>query len=106
MTWRDKFRPVIAGVIFAARLRGDDERGIRRSLREAWPPDEPRAYWPYKVWLDEIARQLGRKPKLGGRKTRVALSTLREIDQAAMAEWFRGRQMRLGFYSNRKSEEL
>lgn len=58
-TWRDRCRPVIAEVIRAN--QGQDLKTIRRALREAYPWGE-RKYWPYKVWCDEIRRQLGLKP--------------------------------------------
>lgn len=53
-TWRSVARPIIARVLFET--QGQDERAIRRALREAYPFGE-RRFWPYKCWLDEIARQ-------------------------------------------------
>lgn len=58
MSWRDQCKGVIADVL--ARTRGQDERSIRKALREAYPFG-PRVHWPYKVWIDEIRRQRGRK---------------------------------------------
>lgn len=54
-TWRDAARPIIAETI--ARVGRDDPQALRRSLREAYPFGL-RQYHPYKVWLDEIHRQL------------------------------------------------
>ena len=38
----------------------------RRALKDAYPFGE-RRYAPYKIWLDEIARQKGKKPPVGRR---------------------------------------
>lgn len=57
--WRDACAPIIEDVL-ARTLAGTPER--RKALRDAYPFGE-RAMWPYKVWLDEIARQTGRKPR-------------------------------------------
>lgn len=56
MSWRDTARPIIVRVI---RDVGRDDPGrLKRALFDAYPFGE-RAYHPYKVWLDEIKRQLG-----------------------------------------------
>jgi hypothetical protein len=39
---------------------GEPMPQIRRALRDAYPFGE-RAMWPYKVWCDEVRRQLGVK---------------------------------------------
>ena len=57
-TWRDSAGPIIAKVI--AEHGTDDMKALRKALREAYPFWE-RKYWPYKVWCDEIHRQLHRK---------------------------------------------
>jgi hypothetical protein len=57
-SWRDIFAPIIADVI--RRIGTEDMRRLRSELRKAFPAGE-RRYWPYKVWLDEIRIQLGRK---------------------------------------------
>lgn len=59
MTWRGKFRPIIARVL--EDHAGQDEAAIKRALRDAYPAQLERAYWPYRVWLDEIARQRGKR---------------------------------------------
>lgn len=56
--WREKATPIILRVL--EETDGKDEREIRRALRDAYPFG-PRCYWPYKVWLDEIKRQRGRR---------------------------------------------
>lgn len=58
MTWRDEARPIIASVI--AEIGTSDERQLRAALRKAYPWG-PREYHPYKIWLDEIRVQLGKK---------------------------------------------
>ncbi len=85
MTWRDKFRPVISRVL--KEHEGQSDAEIRKALREAWPKGEPRAYWPYRVWLDEIARQRGRKPPT---KRKVQKMTAKEA-----REWMAARQRSL-----------
>lgn len=65
-SWRESFRPIIAAVL---REHPEDTPERRKALREAWPAGE-RAHNPYKIWLDEIARQTGRKPPLGPRPPR------------------------------------
>lgn len=57
-TWRDKARPIIAEVLLEH--AGEDEKEIRSALRDAYPWFE-RKYWPYKVWCDEIRRQMNKK---------------------------------------------
>lgn len=58
--WRRQAKPIIEGVLKAC--AGCTEKEIRGALREAYPFGE-RAMWPYKVWLDEIKRQRGLKPR-------------------------------------------
>jgi hypothetical protein len=57
--WRDKARPVIAAVI--ARTGTDDPASLRRELLAAYPFGE-RCRHPYKIWRDEIRRQLAQGP--------------------------------------------
>jgi hypothetical protein len=55
-SWRDTARPIIAKVI--EEYNPDvDYKSLKVKLREAYPFGE-RKYHPYKVWLDEIKRQL------------------------------------------------
>lgn len=58
MSYRDKFRPIIASVILAH--RGEPLSVVRAALRAAFPMG-PRMNHPYKIWLDEAAYQLGTK---------------------------------------------
>lgn len=61
--WRDRAVPIIREVI--ARVGRDDERALRKALHDAYPFGE-RQLHPYKIWRDEIRRQLegrqGRRP--------------------------------------------
>lgn len=54
--WREHARPIVARVLSETRGKSEDE--IREALFEAYPFGW-RANHPYKVWLDEIARQRG-----------------------------------------------
>lgn len=67
--WRNACAPIIARVI--AENEGKNENAVRLALRDAYPYGQ-RKHHPYKIWLDEIARQLGKKPPLGtfGKKTK------------------------------------
>lgn len=73
MTWRDRFRPIIASTIAWAREAGADDAACRRALREAYPCQ--RMGWAYKCWLDECARQMGtrrgRVRRAGGPEVRA-----------------------------------
>ena len=59
-TWRDRFRPLIAKII--QENEGSDMKTLRKALRAAFPV-APRAFHPYKIWLDEIKVQTGTKKK-------------------------------------------
>lgn len=67
-TWRDHARPIIAKVIFDTvgdtRLPYTKEqvKMIRKNLLEAYPYGS-RENHPYKIWLDEIRKQLKVKPR-------------------------------------------
>ncbi len=58
-TWRDMARPIIAEVI--AEVGTGDPGRLKRALFDAYPFGE-RQYHPYKIWLDEIRSQTGKKP--------------------------------------------
>ena len=47
--------------------RGKAEKEIKKALREAYPFGE-RKYHPYKIWLDEIKVQMGKR-KFGHKPT-------------------------------------
>ena len=57
-TWRTRSAPIIARVI--AEVGTDDMKALRKALREAYPFRE-RKYWPYKVWCDEVKRQIQKR---------------------------------------------
>lgn len=69
--WRNKATEVIKAVI--AEVGTDDEKALRSALRTAYPFGEKR-YHPYKIWLDEIAVQLGKKPSADSRKRRERIT--------------------------------
>lgn len=57
-TWRDVASPVIAGVL--QKTKGCEESIIKKALYDAYPFGE-RQYHPYKIWLDEIRVQRGKR---------------------------------------------
>lgn len=63
--WRERARPIIAQVL--KENLGADEKTIRKALKDAYP-FHMRQYHPYKIWLDEIARQRGKKRNHFGRR--------------------------------------
>ena len=74
-SWREYAKPIIAKTI--AENKGKPEKEVRAALSKVYPFGE-RERHPYKIWLDEIAVQLGTK-KIRGRKV-PALS----LDQERM----------------------
>lgn len=56
--WRNIAAPIIAKVL--CDTRGQDEKTIRRALRDAYPFYD-RRYHPYKIWCDEVRVQRGLK---------------------------------------------
>ena len=75
-TWRDVCRPVIAAVIAAN--PGIRRRVLAAALRDEFPFGE-RRHHPYRIWLDEIRRQLGELPPLG--------SVRRDADERQSKLW-------------------
>ena len=59
-SWRDRAAPIIREVIL--RVGREDAGKLKRELFDAYPFGE-RKYTPYKIWLDEIKRQVGMKNK-------------------------------------------
>lgn len=57
-SWRDIARPIIHQVL--QETKGQEEKVIRKALREAFPWGEKSTH-PYKIWLSEIAIQLGKR---------------------------------------------
>jgi len=58
--WRRQCAPIIARVL--AENAGKPEAEVRAALRAAYPFG-PREHHPYRIWLDEISRQRGRRTK-------------------------------------------
>lgn len=58
--WRTKAREIITDVL--NKQKGAPESEIRKALHNAYPFG-PRKYHPYKIWLDEIALQRGKKKR-------------------------------------------
>lgn len=63
MAWRDHAAPIISEVLKAT--KGLPEKDIKKALRDAYPFGV-RKYHPYKIWLDEIKVQRGKR-KFGHR---------------------------------------
>lgn len=79
--WRGEAAAIIAEVI--ERVGREDEKALRAALREAYPFGQ-RRYHPYRIWCDEVGRQLGTKPPLGSAKTIKSLPGQRyftEVEQ-------------------------
>ena len=55
MTWRDSAKPIIQKVIFENKDKSEKE--IKAALRAAYPWF-PRSNHPYKIWCDEVNKQL------------------------------------------------
>jgi hypothetical protein len=64
-TWRNDCRPIIAEVI--QRVGTKDPKALRAALLEAYPYGQ-RSMHPYKIWRDEIRRQLNPPPKTAYRR--------------------------------------
>lgn len=58
MTWRKEFAPLIRRAIEEA--SPVDTTELRTQLRAVYPRSE-RKHWPYRVWCDEVNRQLGKR---------------------------------------------
>jgi hypothetical protein len=65
MSWREQCSPVIYDTIRAN--EGKPEKEIRAALRAVYPFGA-RKYHPYKVWCDEVRKQL-KKPKKTTKET-------------------------------------
>lgn len=59
-TWRDHAKPIIYKTIIEN--EGKPTKEIKKALRDAYPFGE-RKYHPYKIWCDEVRKQLGLKRK-------------------------------------------
>lgn len=56
--WRDKSRRIIVKVL--EDTRGQDETAVKKALRDAYPFGQRECH-PYKIWLDEIQIQTGKR---------------------------------------------
>ncbi|HOQ48123.1 MAG TPA: hypothetical protein PK157_22645 [Bryobacteraceae bacterium] len=65
--WRRAAAPIIARVL--AENAGRPKAEVRAALRAAYPFG-PREHHPYRIWLDEIRIQTGRR-QLSGRERRL-----------------------------------
>jgi hypothetical protein len=65
--WRRAAAPIIAKVLAETKGRTDGE--VRAALRAAYPFGQ-RRFHPYRIWLDEIRIQTGRR-KIGSRVRRL-----------------------------------
>jgi hypothetical protein len=84
MTWREKARPVIKQVI--KEVGTDDMKALRRALSKAYPFWGKENY-PYKVWLDEIKRQLKQPPYDTPKPSRQAINQ-QDLEQAGQQRLF------------------
>lgn len=64
MSWRGRAAPIIRQAIKFARENGLDDKETKRHISLQYPFGQ-RAMHPYKIWCDEVRRQLGEKPPLG-----------------------------------------
>lgn len=62
-TWREWIAPAIAAAIDEADRRGLHDKERERFVRRESSPGHAQGCWPYRVWCDEVRRQLGTKPK-------------------------------------------
>lgn len=67
--WRKKSAEVILDVLdqCGSLTTPEDMKAVRARLSEAYPFGEKK-YHPYKIWLDEIKRQLGLKWPIGHKR--------------------------------------
>lgn len=56
MTWREKASPIIHKII--KETGTEDMKLLRKKLRDTYPWGERKMH-PYKIWCDEINKQLG-----------------------------------------------
>lgn len=93
MTWRSEAAAVVRRVI--AKTGREDMAALRRAIRAAYPFGE-RAHYPYKVWCEEVRRQLGQAADPPADMTVAdALAVVREIKAAGFVCGDRSRFARL-----------
>ena len=83
--WRKFAAPIIARVL--AETTGKPDAEVREALRAAYPFG-PRRHHPYRIWLDEIRIQTGRR-KIGSRVRRLQGRTPQGPDdrQQSLLPW-------------------
>jgi hypothetical protein len=59
-SWRATAAPIISKVI--KDTTGLPEKDVKKAIREAYPFGA-RMWHPYKIWCDEVNKQLGKKKK-------------------------------------------
>lgn len=62
------------------------EKAILARLREAYPFGEKK-YHPYKIWLDEIARQMGKKWPIGHKRAWKNNQARQKSQLQKLKEW-------------------
>jgi hypothetical protein len=90
--WRKQAAEVISEVLDQCSGWETDgsegHKAMRARLREAYPFGEKK-YYPYKIWLDEIARQTGRKWPIGHKLAWMNSQKRFKGDRVKLAEWER-----------------
>ncbi len=64
----------------------EDMKAVRARLREAYPFGE-RRYHPYKIWCDEVRRQLGLKWPIGHKKAWRNNQERWKTERKKLEEW-------------------
>jgi hypothetical protein len=88
--WRKTAAEVISEVLDQCGdvVTDEDRKAMRARLREAYPFGEKK-YHPYKIWLDEIARQTGKKWPIGHRLAWENSQMKWKSDRQKLVEWER-----------------
>ena len=81
MSWRQYSAPIIKRVI--EQCGTEDMKLLRKKLHEAYPFGE-RKYHPYKIWCDEIRRQLGLKQSNSNRRKTGPANSFQDIRQLGL----------------------
>lgn len=85
--WRAEAAEVISEVLDQCDWSTpENEKATRARLREAYPFGE-RKYHPYKIWLDEIARQMGKKWPIGHKLAWQNVQRKHQSDRQKLQEW-------------------
>ena len=72
--WRPMASEIIREVI--ATVGRDDPKALRKALRDAYPWGERRLH-PYRIWCDEVNRQIYRRTQRPGSAPSVSPGQLR-----------------------------